>query len=602
MRSEKILAHNKSVKGYLWQKKTYNKQLKIQLQQAYNISDFIAKLLAMRFTSLQAAGNFLRPSLKNNMQDPYSLNYMDKAVKIIKDAIYQNKKIAIFGDYDVDGATSTALLKNYLTQIGLKVGIYIPDRIEEGYGPNSQAFSKLKAEGYELVITVDCGATAFEPILAAKEMGLDILVIDHHLSIGSKPEALAIINPNQEDDLSEYGYLCAAGVCFITLVALQSTLRAENFFKQSEPNLMQLLDLVALGTICDVVPLINLNRAFVTAGLKQIKTGNNLGIKALAAVAGLNLTELDAYHLGYIIGPRINAGGRVGKASLGAKLLSISDENEAYKIALELEQYNKERKAIEHLVQEQAIAQIENNNQAQQAVIITYNQPSAGNKANYWHPGVIGIVASRIKEKYNLPAIVISVAEGIGKASCRSIKGVDLGSAITKAKAEGLLINGGGHKMAAGFTVEVENLTKFSNFLQHALEAETATALKQQTLDYDYDFAVSALTTELCKELELLAPFGSDNHKPRFVLENCRIVYSKIMAEKHLKLIIADYASGFYDKTIEAIIWQAIDSPFYEIISKNQRAKFSFLGSLKINSWQNQEKVQLEIEDILILN
>ncbi|MBT4878850.1 MAG: single-stranded-DNA-specific exonuclease RecJ [Alphaproteobacteria bacterium] len=603
MRSKEKLSHNKSLKGYLWHKRTYNEKLKSELQQRHNISDFIAELLAMRFDSSKKVLNFLQPTLKHNMQDPYNMKYMDDVIRIIKDAINKKRRIAIFGDYDVDGATSSALLKNYFSKLNIEVGIYIPDRIEEGYGPNTNAFSKLKEEGYELVITVDCGATAFEPILAAKEMGLDILVLDHHISLGEKPEALAIVNPNQEDDNSDYGYLCAAGVGFLVIVALQSALREDKYFEvNSEPNLLEFLDLVALGTVCDVVPLVDLNRAFVATGLKQMSKGKNIGLKALAAVAGINFQEIDTYHLGYILGPRINAGGRVGKASLGAKLLSTDDEAEAYKIALELEQYNKERKAIEHIVQEEAIQQVETKQLHQKSVIISYNQAVAGKQASNWHPGVIGIVASRIKEKYNLPTAVISLTDGIGKASCRSIKGVDFGSAITKARAEGLLLNGGGHKMAAGFTVAESKLTNFSDYLEKSLKAETAKAHLEQTVNYDYDFAVSALTVDLCKELELLAPFGTDNYKPKFLLSNCKIVHLRMLADKHLKLIIADHASGFYDKTIEAILWQAVDSPFYEIITKNQRATFSFLGSIKINSWQNKEKVQFELEDIFMHN
>lgn len=602
MRSEYNLTQNKSLKGYLWQKKTYDNSLKKELQQELNISEFISELLAMRFSSLNDVVNFLRPNIKNNMQNPYEIKYMDEAVRIIKEAIITQKKIAIFGDYDVDGATSTALLQNYFSKLNLMVGTYIPDRIEEGYGPNSNAFSKLKKDGYDLVITVDCGATAFEPILAAKEMGLDVLVLDHHISLGEKPEALAIVNPNQEDDQSNYGYLCAAGVSFLVIVALQSALKKEGFFAiDSEPNLLEFLDIVALGTVCDVVPLINLNRAFVATGLKQMRQSNNIGIKALAAVAAIDLKEIDTYHLGYIIGPRINAGGRVGKAGLGAKLLATKDKEEAYQIALELEQYNKERKAIEHIVQEEAINQVEYNKLYQKSVIIAFNQAVGEQKPSNWHPGVIGIVASRIKEKYNLPTAVISVKDGIGKASCRSIKGVDFGGAITKAREQGLLMNGGGHKMAAGFTVVENKIPDFSNYLEQILQKETKQAQLEQTINYDYDFAVSALNVALCKELDLLAPFGTDNYKPKFVLSNCQIVHSRLLAEKHLKLIIADHASGFYDKTIEAILWQAIDSPIYEKIIQNQRAKFSFLGSLKINSWQNKEKVQFELEDILMV-
>jgi len=600
MRKFSEAGNSKSIKGCVWKKKQFSAEFRNELKENLNISSVMAELLAMRFATKSEVEAYIAPNIKHNMQDPYTLKYMDKAIETLLEAIGSDKKIAVFGDYDVDGATSSSLLKNYFREIGLEIGVYIPDRIEEGYGPNTNAFKHLKDQGYDLVITVDCGATAFEPLLEAKNMGLDVLVLDHHISAGEKPEALAIVNPNQDDDEGSYGYLSAVGVCFLVLVALQSALRKSGYFEsRKEPNLMDFLDLVALGTVCDVVPLVGLNRAYVAAGLKQMQTKPRLGIKALAATASLDLSEIEAYHLGFVIGPRINAGGRVGEAGLGTTILSSNDEQEAYQIAVKLDHHNKERKALEQQVQEQAITQVEANQLYKNSAIIVHNLDlDSNNLKSSWHPGVIGIVASRLKEKYNRPTAVVSFDTGSGKASCRSIKGVDFGTAVTQAREAGFLVNGGGHKMAAGFTVETDKLEGFSKHLNEVLEKETEQALLNQEIEYDYDFAVSALNVDLCKELQLLAPFGTDNREPRFVISNCRIVNTKIMAEKHLKLILADQASGIYDKTVEAVLWKAIDTPLFEAISKNPKGVFSFLGSLKLNVWQDRERVQFEIEDI----
>ena len=594
MRKLKDSNNQKSLKNQIWQKKNFNVSLKTTIKENFNASNLVAELLAMRFDNLAEIRNYVTPTIKNNMENPYNLNYLEEITAIIIKAINSNKKIAIFGDYDVDGATSSALLKNYFKALNIESRIYIPDRIEEGYGPNTNAFKILKAENYDLVITVDCGATAFEPILEGKKMGLEIIVIDHHLASGIKPEALAIINPNQDDDKSNYGYLCAAGVCFLVLVALQRKLKEAGFFhRKKEPNLLDFLDIVALGTVCDVVPLIKLNRAFIAAGLKKMRNNPSIGIKALAASASLDLKEIESYHLGFILGPRINAGGRVGEASLGAKLLSETNLEKSYEIAAKLEIHNQERKAIEMQVEKEALAMIEKNKLAENSIIICHNL-----EYNYWHPGVIGIVAARIKEKYNLPTAVISFDNKIGKASARSINGVDLGRAIIKARENDYLQNGGGHEMAAGFTVTSENLEEFSNYINKLLKEETEKALKNQIIEYDYDFAVSALNLNLLQEIKILAPYGAHNSEPKFKLSNCVIIYKKILAEKHLKLTIAEASSGLYGSKIDAILWKAKDSLLLDYINKNPQANYSFLGSLQSNKWQDRENLQFIIEDI----
>ena len=351
-----------SVKGYKWQKKTLTTSFKQKIIDKFNVSNVIAEIIATKFTDLDDVENFVNATLKQNMKDPFILKDMKKGVELVIKAILQKKNIVIFADYDVDGATSAALFKNYFRKIGSKIDIYIPDRIIEGYGPNSNALLKLKQQNKDLVITLDCGTTAFEPLEAASNAGLDVIVIDHHLGTKETPKALAIINPNRVDESGEYSYLCAAGVSFLFLIALNNMLEQEGFFDHIEkPNLLELLDLAAIGTICDMVPLTNLNRAVVKQGLKILRQTNRAGIRALSAVSGCNLADVDSYHLGFVIGPRINAGGRVATSNLGAELLSTDNYEEAYKIAIQLELHNKERKAIEQMVQEEAIAQIEQN-------------------------------------------------------------------------------------------------------------------------------------------------------------------------------------------------------------------------------------------------
>ncbi len=593
MRNLEEAAEHKSLLGNIWQQHEVKPELKEALSKKHALPELILNFLASKFADLAEAEQFLYPTLKSTMQDPFILKDMEKAVKLIYQALKEGKKLAVFGDYDVDGGTSSALLKNYFAKLGHDLTIYIPDRIAEGYGPNSQAFAKLKEQGIDLVITVDCGATSFEPLEAAKQLGLEVIVIDHHLTSDNLPEALAIINPNRADEQGEYSYLSAVGVCFLMLVALQRYLREQEFFKEKPaPDLREFLDLVALGTVCDVVPLVGLNRSYVQLGLKRLAATNNSGLKALLNSAAISDEDYTSYHLGYIIGPRINAGGRVGEASLGAKLLSNTDLNKAQSQALKLEQHNKERKTIELLVQEEAIAQIQEHNLAQGSVLIV-----AGTN---WHPGVIGIVAARLKEKYNLPTAVIALMEDdTGKASARSIKGVDLGNAIVAAREAGLLINGGGHKMAAGFTIAKEKISDFREFLNKELAEQVSEARKQATLNYTAHLAVNALSVDLVKSLDILAPFGMANSEPRFVLSGCKIVNKIIMAEKHLKLIIAEQASNIYGKSIEAIIWQAKDTVFWQFFENYQGEEISLLGKLRINKWQERERVQFEVEDVL---
>ncbi len=591
---------NKSLKKKSWQKQGFCPSLKSEIKNHFlELNDFIAQILAGKFSSLTEIESFISPYLKNNMKDPTILKDLDKASNHIIDAIKNKKKIAIFGDYDVDGATSSALIINYLKSLDIDVTSYIPDRQKEGYGPNKNAFLFLKQEKQiDLVITVDCGASSIQQIKYANEIGLEVIIIDHHLATGKKPEAIAVINPNHIDEQGEYKYLAAVGVCFLLLVIINKKIKSDVFFKEkTSPDLLDLLDIVALGTVCDVVPLIELNRAFVSAGIKVMKKKPRLGIKALADVANLDFEKLSAYHFGFIIGPRINAGGRVGESYLGTKLLTTNNKQEAYDIALKLEKYNKERKTIENLTLDIAISQVENKKLANKSVIIIAEKNL--------HIGVIGIVASRIKEKYNKPTIIISFdQENLGKASARSIKNVDLGDAIIKAKENNLLIAGGGHKMAAGFSILAEKLTDFEEFLQNHLKNYVTKSVAEQKITYQSILSISALKNiELYHSLTIFEPYGMANSEPRFVINNCKVVFFKLMAEKHLKLIISEQAGGIYNKdSLEAIIWNAHNNDLYSYIESNYKKRtFSFLGKIRINEWQGVIKTQFEIEDVMML-
>ena len=587
---------NLSAKGLKWQKKEINLDIKNQIEKTYQIDNLLSEILSSKFSNISDVKNFISPLIKHNMKySPSILNGMEKAVNHVIDAIIKKKKIAIFGDYDVDGATSSAIFINYFYELGIDLISYIPDRIIEGYGPNKNAFLSLKKLNIDLVITVDCGALTYDEIDYANEIGLSVIVIDHHLATGKKPNAVSVINPNHSDEKGQYKYLAAVGVSFLFLTYLQKKLLEKEILNnENKPNLLNFLDIVALGTVCDVVPIIDLNRSFVVSGLKLIRNGNNIGIKALLDVIKLDPKKISTYHLGFMIGPRINAGGRVGESSLGTKLLTSKNLEEAYKISLELDKFNQERKTIEKITIENSIKEIDNKNLMNNAVIIVSD--------TNFHVGVIGIVASRIKEKYNRPSIIISFDnDNIGKASCRSIKNVDLGDAIKKAKEKNLIINGGGHKMAAGFSLKKENLKSFSNFIIKFLEDSVNLTLAKNNLKYQKKFPISALNINLYNKLKTLEPYGLLNKEPRFVINNCHIIKLMIIGEKHLKLILTENINGVYGKNIESVIWYGVNNDLGKYIEKHsQKKKFSFLGKIRINEWNNRIRIQFDIEDIVL--
>ena len=553
------------------------------------VPDILARLLTQRGVGLDAASRFLSPRLRDQLPDPAHLLDMDRAVDRLVQAIRDGEKIVVYGDYDVDGATSAALLLRFLAAVGAAGGLYVPDRMREGYGPNAPALLKLEAEGARLVVTVDCGTTAHDALAAAKEAGLDLIVIDHHVAEPALPSAVAVVNPNRLDEVSAHGQLAAVGVAFLLAVAVNRALREVGWYRtRPEPDLLQWLDLVALGTVCDVVPLTGLNRALVAQGLRVAARGANPGMAALAAVAQANgrAEAIDAYQLGFVLGPRVNAGGRVGEADLGARLLSTDDPASAAEWAQQLDAYNKERREIEAQTLAAAIELVERQNATSPALVF-----AAGDG---WHPGVIGIVAARLKERYGRPAIVVALADGIGKGSGRSVPGLALGSAVIAARQAGLLLNGGGHAMAAGFTVAADRLIELQEFLSERLNDGLDHALLVPELAIDAAISAEAAQGGLVAQLDALAPFGSANPEPRFALPMVRAQYVEPVGSAHIKLRIVDAVGG---SQLRAIAFRAADTPVGRLIAEAKGRALHVAGHLRRDTYRGGDAVQLVIDD-----
>ncbi len=581
-----FLGVERSVSGKLWRARLEDERAALALAQQLEISEILARVLAGRGVVADEADRFLNPALRDALPDPSVLRDMDKAADRLAAAIQTGEKIAVFGDYDVDGATSGALILRFLNAVGSSGTYYIPDRMREGYGPNAAALKSLAEQGVALVVTVDCGISAFDPLDAAAEAGLEVIVVDHHIAEPRLPTATAIINPNRLDDTSGLGQLAAVGVAFLLMVALNRTLRQAGHYgaDRPEPDLLGLLDLVALGTVCDVVPLTGLNRALTVQGLKVMAKRGNIGLAALSDSAGLDEAPT-AYHAGYVLGPRVNAGGRVGESSLGIRLLTTSDGDAAKAIALHLGELNKERQAIEAEVLDAATAQIEARGETPAPIIIA---AGAG-----WHAGVVGIVASRLKERFSRPAIVVAVADGIGKASCRSIAGVDIGAAITAARQANLLLNGGGHAMAAGFTVAEDQLAALGSFLMERLAPYVTAARQSANLGIDSALTVEGATLELVEELAQVGPFGSGNSEPRMVITASRIVSAKVVGRGHVRCILA----GATGKRLTAIAFRAAGEELGHMLLSPSEGPLHLAGNLRVNRWQERDDVQLIIQD-----
>ena len=577
-----------SLSGKKWIFKKFDNNYTDFLKDNFSLDYITAKLLSIRNIDKKYVQSYLKPSIKDLIPNPSTLKDMEKATERIFQAINKKEKIGIFGDYDVDGASSTALIGNYLKMIKQDFEIYIPDRKSEGYGPSIKGFQNLLNKKTELIITVDCGTMSYEAINFAKQQKVDVIVLDHHQSEIKLPNAYSIINPNRVDDESELNYLCAAGVCFMTLVSLNSFLRKKNWFninKIKEPNLLEYLDLVSLGTICDVVPLIGLNRAIVKQGLKVINLKKNLGLKTLIDLCKIE-NQTSTYHLGYIIGPRINAGGRVGKCSHGANLLLNNDPKESFRIASELDQYNNDRKKIEK----------ELLNIALNTVVDKINDPVLILEGKNWHEGIIGIIASRIKDKFNKPTIIISFNNQIGKASARSVVGFDIGTAILSAIQEGILTKGGGHKMAGGFSIKKENMEKFEKFIFKKFDNLIRNKIRNDNLYLDSIISHSALNYEFYKKIDKLSPFGSGNPEPRFVLENLKVIRSTIVGNKHVKSILVAKDGS----TIKSISFNSHDADLGQFLLNNKSDTFNIAGKLSLNEWKGEKNVEFIIDDISV--
>lgn len=588
-----FLGVERSLTGKRWASRVEDDRLALTLAQRHDLPELLARVLAGRGVGLDEAPKFLEPSIRGYMPDPSVLTDMDKAAERAAKAIMSGESMAVFGDYDVDGATSSALLIRYCRAVGAPLRYYIPDRIKEGYGPNAPALLRLRKEGVKLVLTVDCGTMAHKALGQAKEAGLHVLVLDHHQAEPALPPVTALVNPNRLDDESGLGQLAAVGVTFLFIVALNRALRQAGWFngEREEPDLLQWLDLVALGTVCDVVPLTGLNRAFVAQGLKVMARRANPGIAALADVSRLDGLP-STYHAGFLLGPRVNAGGRVGRADFGTRLLSTDDPLEAAQIAEELDRYNKERQAIEAEVLEEAMGRIEVRLQQERRNTLP---PLIMAHGEGWHPGVIGIVASRIKDRWDRPSFVIAVDEkGEGKGSGRSVPGVDMGRAVTAALEEGLLVNGGGHAMAAGLTVKAGKIEALEDFLSARMEADVEAAASDRRLTLDGALVPKAATRATLEMIERAGPYGAGNTEPRFALPRLRLIRARVVGQNHVSCILSGEDGG----TIKGIAFRAAEGPLGQALLDGHRGLYHVAGRLKADDWQGRKGVQLHIDDL----
>jgi len=574
---------NLSINDCIWLQRQVDERLVIATVQRYNIPEVIARVLIARKVDIDDIAEFLNPKLRTALPDPFHLLDMQKAADRISDAIKNNETIGIFGDYDVDGATSTALLKKFVEAVGGKAIGYIPDRIKEGYGPNIKAFETLKKQGASLIVTVDCGIVAFKEVEEITKQGVDVVIIDHHIGETKLPNAVAVVNPHRIDETTEHNYLAAVGVVFLVCIATNKVMREQGWFSDKKaPDLLQYLDLVALGTVCDVVPLIKANRAFVIQGLKIIMGRQNVGISALVDIGKINTAPTD-YHLGFVLGPRINAGGRIGTSNLGFKLLSTKCSIEASQIAKSLDDLNQERKAIQEAVLEQAQEQVENNPIS--PVIFAKNEG--------WHHGVVGIAAGRLTEIYHSPVAVIAMENGIGKASMRSIDGVDIGAVITIARNLGIIIAGGGHAMAGGFTVAEDKIDELHKLFIERLEKdiEKSTAIKM--LEFDGYISIAGLKPDFAKLLEKAGPYGVGNPSPRFVLHNIHIIKSSISGAGHVSCIVSD---GRDSKRVMA--FRSADTALGKALITMKGKKIHLIGEVRYNKWMGREEASFIINDM----
>ena len=582
------LGVSRSLSGRLWRERPADAEVVRRHQLGLGLSEPLARALASRGVGAEDGVNYLNPTLKALFPDPSSFVDMDLASKILIDALVADRPMTVFADYDVDGASSAAQLVRWFRTQGKELPIYVPDRLTEGYGPSPAAFRRIRESGVELVVTVDCGAAAYEALACAKEIGLDVVVIDHHLMRDEIPDVAALVNPNRPGCGSGQGVLAAAGVAFVLMAALNREARGRGLFEdRPEPDLRQWLDLAAMGAICDVTQLVGFNRALTTQGLKVMSAWRNPGLKALLDVAK-GSGPASVFHAGFILGPRINAGGRIGRSDLGARLLSTDDPEEAALLAAELDGLNASRKEVEREILEEAIRIVERESNQDEAALTMV-------AADGWHPGVIGIVASRLKERYRKPALVIGVdrAANIGKGSGRSQTGVNLGRAVQAAYDEGLLLAGGGHAMAAGLSVRPDTIPELRAFLNERLADEAQAAAEQDGLDIDALITTGGADRGLYQSFQALAPFGPGNPEPMFAAANVRVERPMALRGGHVRVTLIDGSGG----RLKAVAWRAEDTEMGRRLL-NEGGAIHVAGRLKPDDWQGRESVELEIEDV----
>jgi single-stranded-DNA-specific exonuclease len=589
LQADGFLRVERSLSGRAWRQRPADARLARGHALRHGLSEPLARALAARGVGEDQAADYLTPTLRALFPDPSSFTDMDRAAEILVDALEHGRSMVVFADYDVDGASSAALLVRWFRAMGAALPIYVPDRILEGYGPSPAAFRRLRAEGADLVVTVDCGAAAYDAIAAASDIGLEVVVVDHHLMRDDPPRAAAVVNPNRPGCNSGQGNLAAAGVTFVLLAALNREARRRGLFAgRPEPDLRQWLDLAAMGAICDVTALTGFNRALASLGLKTMSNWANPGLKALMQVAKAE-GPAGVFHAGFILGPRINAGGRIGRADLGARLLSTDDPDQALALAEELDALNISRKDVEREVTEQAIAEVERrDSRPSEAAAIVVS--GAG-----WHPGVVGIVAGRLRERYRRPVVVIGVdpAVDIGKGSGRSQPGVNLGRAIQAAFEAGYLMAGGGHAMAAGLTVRADKIDAFREFLTERLMTESAVAAQMDVVEIDALISPRAADRALYEDFQRLTPFGPGNPEPVFALAQVQIIYPQAMRGGHIRCTLTDGAGA----KLKAIAWRAEDTDLGRRLLAGGGG-LHVAGRLKPDDWNGRQGVQLEIEDV----
>jgi single-stranded-DNA-specific exonuclease len=580
----------KSVSGRRWVPRLRDERLAEAISQRHELPEILARVMAARGVALDDAEAFLNPTIRSLMPQPSALRDMEKGAQRIADAIVTKTKIGIITDYDVDGVSSGAIFKMFLKSVGSDAAIHVPDRLTEGYGPSEFAVKSLKDQGCELLLTLDCGVLAHDPLAHAAELGLTTIVVDHHQASEILPEAYAVINPNRQDDVSGFGYLCAAGVVMILVATINKLLRAQGHYmpERPEPNMLQWLELVALATVCDVVPLKGLNRAYVTQGLKIMSRRENLGLAQLSDIARLKRSP-DVYALGFVIGPRLNAAGRIGHAELALELLTTRDKGRANQLAQELELLNRQRQAIELRVVDSAVLQAEAalGKERQASVLVVTNDS--------WHPGVVGLAASRLKDRYQLPSFVLASdpKTGLASGSGRSIVGVDIGAAIRDAHGAGIIVKGGGHAMAAGLTVEIARLAALREFLEEKL-ASSVSGAAENALLIDGALSATGATLDLIELLEQAGPYGSAHPSPMFAFPAHKVIYADPAGSDHIRCTLAAP-----DGTrIKAIAFRAMGTELGEMLLSERKLPLHIAGRLTIDEWGAKRVPSVQIEDV----